>query len=136
MTDRPKPRESYVVNGVLATAVLYWVLDRSSSGRALIDWLVVSAVSLAIVWNIVQLSRRLRVLGGAAVWHVQRTVLFWIIGLLNTVFRAPGATTDWKYVTGLGLLGLAAVDTVLLWRKERRSRSDGGHGVARTASKT
>jgi hypothetical protein len=120
VTDRPRRGESYVVNAILASAVLYWVLDLNSSGRTLIDWLIVSAVSLAVAWNVVQLSRRLHVLGGAAVWHVQRTVLFWIIGLLNTIFRAPEATANWKFVTGLILLGLAAIDTVLLWRKERR----------------
>jgi len=115
-----KKGHSYVVTALLATAVLYWVLDLSASGRTLIDWTVISLVVSAIAWHVIQLSRRLRVLGGAAVWHVQRTVLFWIIGLMNTVFRAPDEPTNWKFVVGLILVGVAILDTVALFRKERR----------------
>ena len=134
MTPRQKQTRSYVVNSALAVAVLYWALDLSAGDRTLIDWAVIAVVAAAIAWNVIQLSRRLRALGGPAVWHVQRTVLFWIIGLMNTVFRAPGSTTDWKFATGLVLVGLAAVDTVALYRKERRVLAPESGLVAGTRS--
>jgi len=120
-----KKAQSHVINAVLATAVLYWVLDLSASGRTMIDWAVITLVTLAITWNVVRLARRLRVLGGAAVWHVLRTVLFWVIGLMNVAFRAPKDTTTWTFVLGLVLVGTATFDTVALYRKERSTTVSG-----------
>lgn len=112
---------SYVINGALACGVLYFVLDLSAAGRDLIDYVVIGLVCLAILWNIVQLSRRLHRSGGArAVWHVQRTVLFWIMGLLNTVLLQPDRIGDWRGWLGAALLVIAAADTVALFRKERQ----------------
>jgi len=114
------PRKSYVAASVLAGAALYWVLHLSAGDRGPIDWVVITLVGLAIAWNVFRLSQRLAVLGGAAVWHVQRTALFWIIGLLNTVFRRPDAQADWKLAVGVVVLVLALADTVALYRKERQ----------------
>lgn len=119
---------SYVANGCLAGAVLYFVLDLSASGRGAIDYVVIGAVSLAILWNVVQLSRRLHRVGGVKnVWHVQRTVLFWILGLLNTVLVRPEHVGGWRTWIGAALLVLAAADTVALFLKERgATRSSAG----------
>lgn len=112
---------SYVINGALAGGVLYFVLDLSAAGRGPIDYVVIGLVCTAILWNIVQLSRRLHRSGGArAVWQVQRTLLFWIVGLFNTVLLQPDHLGGWRSWLGAALLVIAAADTVALYRKERQ----------------
>jgi hypothetical protein len=115
-------RSYYVVNGALASGVLYYVLDLSSSGRTLIDWAVITLVVGAILFNLVQLGRRLHAFEGArAVWHLQRAVLFWIVGLLNTALLRPEDVGAWRPWVGWSLLVIAVLDTIALFRKERKS---------------
>ena len=114
-----KPR-SHLVLAVLASCTLYFAISLSSSGRHLIDWIVLSLVSLAILWNLVQAGRRLyRAGGGKSLWHLVRTLLFWVIGLLNTAMARPEDLGSWKTIGGWAFLVLAAADTILLIRKER-----------------
>jgi hypothetical protein len=113
-----KPR-SYVVLAVLASAALYFAIRQSSSGRTWIDWIVLGLFSLAVIWNLVQAGRRLyRSGGGKDLWHLQRTLLFWVIGLLNTALIRPEDVGSWKNIVGWAMLVLAVADTVLLSRKE------------------
>jgi len=115
---RKKPR-SYVVLAVLASGALYFAISLSSSGRTWIDWTVLGLFSLAVLWNLVQAGRRLyRSGGGKDLWHLQRTLLFWVIGLLNTALIRPEDVGSWKYIAGWAMLVLAAADTILLVRKE------------------
>lgn len=113
-------RTSYVVDGVLAGGVLLYALRLSRGDRGWIDLLVIGLVIAAMAWNVLQISRKLhRVEGRAGVWHVQRTVLFWIIGIFNTAMVRPGDVGSWKNWLGWLLVALAAMDTVLLFRRER-----------------
>lgn len=119
-----KKQPSYVVNGALASAVLYLVLRLSSSGRTAIDWVVIGLVMLAISWNLVRLGQRLyRVGGGRDLWHLQRTILFWVIGLLNTAWIRGDGAGSWKNVVGWFFVVLAMLDTVMLYRKEQATPS-------------
>ena len=54
-----KKLRSYVVNCALACGVLYRTQSLSSSGRTTIDWIVMSLIALAILWNIFKLGQRL-----------------------------------------------------------------------------
>ena len=120
MSEEKKRPTFFVVNACLASVVLCYVLDLSSPGRTLVDFVVIGLVLAAICWNLFQVSRRLYPEHGAkGVWHVQRTVLFWIIGLLNTVFLRPEDVGTWKNWIGWVVLGLAVFDTVALFLKER-----------------
>ena len=75
-----KPR-SYLVNGALACAVMFFASNLSRSGRTAIDWIVLGLVALAILWNLLGLGRRLyRSGGGRALWHMVRTLTFWAVG--------------------------------------------------------
>ncbi len=122
---------SYVVNGALACGALYYALRLSASGRTGIDYAVISLVCLAIVWNLAQLSRRLYPTGGGkAVWHVQRTVLFWIIGTFNTVLLRPEHVGGWRPWVGGAMLALALADTIALFFKERRITRRTAEGAA------
>jgi len=125
MTVVHKRPQSYVVNGMLAIAVFYWVLDLSAGDRGWVDWVVIALVVCAVSFNIWQLSRRLSILGRRAVWHVQRTVLFWVVGLMNTVFRDPRGPHSWTFVIGVLLVVAAMADTVALYLKERRILQSG-----------
>jgi len=116
---KPKKPRSYVVLAVLASGALYFAISLSSSGRTWIDWTVLSLLSLAILWNLVQAGRRLYRAGrGKDLWHLQRTLLFWVIGLLNTALIRPEDVGSWKNIVGWAMLVLAAADTILLVRKE------------------
>jgi hypothetical protein len=114
-----EPR-SYVVLSALAGGVLFYALRLSRFDRGPVDWAVIGLIIAAILWNLIQLGRRLhRSGGGKAVWHLQRTVLFWIIGLLNTVFLRAEDLGSWKNWVGWAVLLIAAGDTVALFLKER-----------------
>ncbi|MEZ5319078.1 MAG: hypothetical protein R2752_16880 [Vicinamibacterales bacterium] len=129
-TTMKKNADSFVVNGLLAGAVLYWVIDLSGTepGRTFIDYAVIGLVASAVLWNIVNLGLRLhRIGGGREVWHLQRTLLFVAIGLMNTVFARPEQTGTWRFWVGGAMLVLAAADVVALYRVEwRGGRGDGG----------
>ncbi|MGD2068174.1 MAG: hypothetical protein PVI57_05770 [Gemmatimonadota bacterium] len=127
-----QPR-SYVANGVLAAtaAGLWWTYGPGRPEPGVIVWSVVGALGAALLWNLVRLGQRLHGAGGEkAVWHETRTVLFWVLGLMNTVWARPGEERSWHWWVGVVLLVLAAVDTVALAVHERRivARA-GGHGV-------
>lgn len=44
-------------------------------------------------------------------WRLIRALGFWAIGLMNSVFRAPGAEPDWRLAVGVVILIIAAADT-------------------------
>ncbi len=120
MGSATRKRTSYVVNGCLASAVLYFVLDLSSSGRTWIDYTVIGLVIAAIAWNVLQLARKLyRAAGAGGAWHVMRTVMFWIAGLFNTVLIRPEDVGSWQNWFGWILLLIALGDTVALFIRER-----------------
>ncbi len=111
---------SYLVNGFLACAVMYFVLRLSSSGRGPIDWAVISLVAVAIAWNLFKLGRRLYSAGGGkGVRHLLRTLLFWALGLMNTALIRPRDLGSWKNIAGWALLATALIDSIALYRKER-----------------
>lgn len=119
---KKKQQPLFLVNAALASVVLYYVLELSSSGRTAIDWAVISLVVAAILYNLVQLGRRLHgVGGGKALWHLQRTLLFWAIGLLNTLLLRAEDVSSWKNWLGWAMIALAVFDSWLLFQKERRS---------------
>jgi len=114
-----KPR-SYLALAVLASATLYFAYSLSSSGRTAIDYTVMGLIALAILWNLVRLGQRLyRAGGGKDLWHLQRTLLFWVIGLFNTLLARPEDVGSWKYYLGWLFLVIAVADTVAIARKER-----------------
>ena len=55
-----KPPRSYLVNGGLASAVLYWVFDLSRSGRTVVDWIVVGIVAELAAWDLSDLEATLQ----------------------------------------------------------------------------
>lgn len=117
-----KPPRSHLALAILAAASLYFVLDLSQSGRGPVDWIVIGLVVLAILWNLFRLGQHLHHHGGGrALWHLQRTLLFWILGLLNTLPELREASTTWRLPVGLLFLLLALGDTILLAQKERKA---------------
>ena len=65
-----------------------------------------------------QVSARIAGHGPRCQWHwrVQRTLLFWIVGLFNTVFIRPEDAGRWKHWVGWGFVALAMGDSALLAR--------------------
>lgn len=118
-----KSPQSYVLLAALASGVLYFVLDLSAAGRGPVDYVVIGLVVLAVVWNIIQLSRRLYLTGGGqAVWRVQRTILLWVGGLLNTALLRPEDVGGWRSWLGWTVLLLAAIDSIALYFLERQGQ--------------
>ncbi|MCP5020308.1 MAG: hypothetical protein GY930_00895 [bacterium] len=116
---------SYVINTVIASVVLSYAIRLSASGRTTIDWVVMALVVCAMLYNLAQLTRRLYRSGGAKdAWHVQRTVLFWVVGLLNSLLLRPEHVDGWRQWVGLLFLVVAMGDTVVLFAKERGTRSE------------
>lgn len=115
-----KHAHSHVLNAGMAGAFLYYACRLSQGDRGLLDWIVIAAITGALLYNLARLGFRLYGAGGRkAVWHLQRTLLFWIIGLFNTLLALPADIGGWKNVLGWLLIGLALADSVALYRKER-----------------
>ncbi|MFC2083433.1 hypothetical protein ACFLS9_00095 [Bacteroidota bacterium] len=51
------------------------------------------------------------------VWNYTRTVIFYFLGILNTIFIRPEDVGTWKHYLGYILLVLAVVDTIFLVKK-------------------
>lgn len=129
-----KKPDSYLALAVLASGVMYFALRLSRSGRTAIDWTVIGLVAAAIGWNLVQLGRRLQQLdGGKSVWHLLRTITFWIVGLLNSALIRPEDVGGWKNWIGWGFIALAVFDMILLGVKERSGVSPPADESGRTA---
>jgi hypothetical protein len=115
-----KEPRSHLVLAFLAGGALYFAFSLSRGDRGVVDWVVLGLFGLAVLWNLFRLGQRLhRHGGGRDLWHMQRTLLFWILGLLNTLFARPEDVGSWKYWLGWGLLVVAAVDSFFVYRKER-----------------
>ncbi len=118
--NKSKRSGSYAASSVIASVVLFYAIRLSASGRTAIDWVVMGLVICALLYSLAQLTRRLYRAGGTKdAWHVQRTVLFWIVGLLNTVLLRPEHVDSWRPWVGWLFLVAAAVNTVTLFIKER-----------------
>ncbi len=118
-----KPR-SYTALSVLSGATLYFVLDLSDPDRGFIDHVVIALVCLAVLWNLTQLGRRLHEAHGTrGLWHMQRTVLFWIVGVLNTVLIRDEFQGTWKHWLGWALVAIAVCDTIAILKKENQQVS-------------
>jgi hypothetical protein len=116
-----KKPDSYLALAVLAGVALYFALDTTSVGRGPLAWSLVVVLAAAVLWNLVGLGRRLRAAAGdKAVWHETRTLLFWVLGLMNTVWAKPGDEGSWNWWVGVVLLVVALADTMALYRRERR----------------
>lgn len=57
-------------------------------------------------------------------WPIARTLLFVIIGLLNTVFIRPEDIGTWKNYFGFGILLLAIVDIFFLVKQYLNRKND------------
>jgi len=126
-----KRRVSYVVNGCLASAVLWFVVDLSHDGRSWIDSLVIGVVVAAIVWNVAQVSRRLAAAeGGAAASRPLRTVGLWVVALFNTLLLRPEDVGSWRTWVGWAVLALAVVDTCALYLRERAASVHADDSIA------
>jgi hypothetical protein len=124
-----KKQTSYVATSLLSSCVLYFAWRLSSSGRGPVDWVVIGLAVLAVLWNLGNLGGRLhRSGGGRSVWHLQRTLLFWIIGIFNTVLVRPEDVGTWRHVVGWVLIVAAALDTYQLHRREQAGQAAGSEG--------
>jgi len=122
-------RSSYVATSLLSSAVLYFAWHVTAPGRGLVEWALIGLVLLAVLWNLGNLGTLLhRIGGGRSLWHLQRTLLFWIVGILNTGLARPGDVRSWRYVVGWIFIVVAALDTYQIHRKERAAQTGGTDG--------
>jgi len=115
-----RKQKLYSATTILASVVLYYVLDLSKSGRNTIDWIVITLVVGALAWNLTQLGRRLARGGTKEIWHLLGTISFWIVGLFNTVLLQPEDVGEWKHWVGRAFIVLAIFDSIAIAMKERR----------------
>ena len=50
-------------------------------------------------------------------WRIIRTAIFYLIGLMNTIFINPENIASWENYLGYLILILAVVDTIVIIRK-------------------
>jgi hypothetical protein len=114
-------RRSHLVLAVMLALTLAYALRLSAGDRGVVDWVAIGVIGGGMVWQLGRLGVRLYAVGGwPATGHEGRTLAFWSVGVMNTVLAVPGTEWTWRWWVGVVLLALAAVDTVVLYRKERR----------------
>lgn len=120
MSNQGKRPSSHLTRALLAAAVLYFAMDLNAGDRGVVDYAVICLVVVAVLWNLVHLGRLLYADGGGrALWNEGRTVLFWVVGLMNTVWSRDPSVGNWKFLLGGAILVAAIVDTYVLYRMER-----------------
>ncbi|NVJ87178.1 MAG: hypothetical protein HWE15_12780 [Algoriphagus sp.] len=60
-------------------------------------------------------------------WNLIRTILFLVIGLMNTVFVKPEDVGSFKNYLGYVLLVLGIIDTFFVIRKQIKLKKGGRH---------
>jgi Ni,Fe-hydrogenase I cytochrome b subunit len=122
-------KTSYVATSLLSSAGLYFAWHVSAPGRDPVDWTVIGLFLLAVLWNLGNLGTRLyRTGGGRSLWHLQRTLLFWTVGILNTGLAGLRDVGAWGHVVGWLFVVVAALDTYQLHRTERSAQTAGTDG--------
>ncbi|KAA3605522.1 MAG: hypothetical protein DWQ01_19585 [Planctomycetota bacterium] len=118
MQSRPK---SLVARSFLAGVLALLAFRLSQGDRGWFDFLILSILGATLLCNLIQLGRNLYTHGrGKAVWQLQRTLLYWLVGLVNTIFLPEEHGTIWRLGLGWAFLALATLDSVALYQKERR----------------
>jgi hypothetical protein len=134
-SSAPAPRRfSYLVRGLLAAGTFAFALPLSAGDRGVVDFVVLGALGAAILYNTLQLARRLHAHRGVgAVWHVLCAVLSWLLGGWNTLWIRPEDVGSVKNWIGWIALALAVLNSILLWREERDVLAHPSDGTARSA---
>lgn len=55
-------------------------------------------------------------------WRIIRTAIFYLIGLMNTIFIKPENIGSWENYLGYLILLLAVVDTIVIIMKYLRNK--------------
>jgi len=111
---------SYTALAMLCGCALLYASTMARSSVTPIDIAVIVFLCAALLWNLFQLGRRLARPGQLRdVWHLVRTVGFWVIGLLDTWGRLD-RPASWQQIIAWAILVIAAIDTFLIARKEAR----------------
>ncbi len=117
-----KAMKSWLLAALITGGVLFYALRLSAPGRNRVDWIVLGVVGAGLMVSLTGLGVRLVRRGGAReLGHIGRTALFWTAGL--TAEFGPGrlGIVEWELWLGRGLLSLAVLDSLWLYRKERRA---------------
>jgi len=116
-----KVQPLYALNGLLAAGAFAFSLNLVEHDPGALEWTIVGLFFAAVAWNVARLGERLYFADGAqSLWTLARTVLFWLIGLGNTLWARPEDVGGWRSWLGAGMLVIAALDSVALLRRERR----------------
>jgi hypothetical protein len=59
-------------------------------------------------------------------WHIIRTAIFYLIGLMNTAFIKTENIGSWENYLGYAILILAVIDTIVIikkyfWKKKKEN---------------
>lgn len=126
-----KQTSLYGVNALLASAVLYFALDLSRGDRGPVDTTVITLISGAILWNLIQVGRRLHTHGGPrCLLRLGLTLTAWIVAIFNTLLIRPEDVGRWRNVVGLVVFALAVMNTGLVLALERRAVAEGSGSAA------
>lgn len=107
------------MNSALACCGLFFALDLGRTGRGLVSWLLVGALSLAIGWNLVRLGRRLFAYGrGPALALELVTAAAAIAAVIAAALASSAAGAPWLAPTSAALAVIAIAAGVPLFRME------------------
>jgi len=115
-----KKSKSHFVNSALAAVIFYYALELSDGSRTAIDYSVIGLLGLAISYNLIQCARRLHSLGGwKNVGHLARTLLYWFVGIFNTLLLNPELQNTFRPWLGGVFIVAALLGSVEVAKRER-----------------
>jgi hypothetical protein len=112
--------DSYTLRSLVCGIALVYVIRLAGSALDVMDTAALALVIALLVYQLIGLAQRLRqVAAGLGRWSIPRNLLFWTVGLMNTLWLDPELRHGFRPWVGTAFLVFAALEVVVLYRLER-----------------
>ena len=111
---------SYTLRSLVCGVALVYIIRLGGSTLDVLDTAALAIVIALLVYQLIGLGQRMRQAeAGLGHWSIPRNLLFWTVGLLNTLWLEPELRHSFRPWAGTAFLVIAAIEMVVLYRLER-----------------
>jgi hypothetical protein len=112
--------DSYILRSLVCGVALVYVIRLGGSTLDVLDTAALAFVVALLVYQLIGLAQRLRQAeAGLSRWSIPRNLLFWTVGLMNTLWLDPELRHSFRPWAGTAFLVFAVSEVVVLYRLER-----------------
>ena len=111
---------SYTLRSLVCGVALVHVIRLGGATLDVLDTAALAFVIALLVYQLIGLTQRLSLAeAGLGHWSIPRNLLFWTVGLMNTLWLTPELRHSFRPWMGTAFLVFAALEVVVLYRLER-----------------